>query len=119
MRRQNLEHAEEEESLMLEGDIGGGLVFQRLICIPKDDPKVVRINSSIIARDVGAGSGGFSRFVSQKKKTLLFIVCLQLLASFSGQISYEYHIHGCAHILILVNLQSWVDSAGQISFSFL
>ncbi|KAF3447894.1 hypothetical protein FNV43_RR08601 [Rhamnella rubrinervis] len=59
----NLEHAEEGESLMLEGDIGGGLVLQRLICIPKDDPKVLRINSSIIALNVGAGSGGFSRLV--------------------------------------------------------
>ncbi|XP_015897351.1 uncharacterized protein LOC107430989 isoform X2 [Ziziphus jujuba] len=59
----SLEHAGEEESLMLQGDIGGGLVLERLITIPKDDPKVLRINSSIIARKVGAGSGGFSRLV--------------------------------------------------------
>ena len=47
---------------MLEGDIGGGLVLQRKIYIPKNDPKVFRIESSIISHKVGAGSGGFSRF---------------------------------------------------------
>lgn len=52
---------------MLQGDIGGGLVLERLITIPKDDPKVLRINSSIIARKVGAGSGGFSRFAPKKE----------------------------------------------------
>lgn len=50
------------ESLSLEGDVGGGLVIERMISLPKDDPKVVQINSSIVARSVGAGSGGFSRF---------------------------------------------------------
>ncbi|THU55367.1 hypothetical protein C4D60_Mb11t05810 [Musa balbisiana] len=60
--RRNLEQAGEEESLCMEGDIGGGLVFQRQISIFKD-PKVLRIDSSIIARSVGAGSGGFSRLV--------------------------------------------------------
>ncbi|OWM65021.1 hypothetical protein CDL15_Pgr028739 [Punica granatum] len=59
----DLEHAGEEESLILEGDIGGGLAIQRQISIPKDNPKVFRIDSSIIARKVGAGSGGFSRLV--------------------------------------------------------
>ncbi|KAL6279341.1 hypothetical protein ACE6H2_016222 [Prunus campanulata] len=59
----NLEHAGEQESLLLEGDIGGGLVLQRQIYIAKNDPKVFRIDSSIIARKVGAGSGGFSRLV--------------------------------------------------------
>ncbi|GAV92541.1 hypothetical protein CFOL_v3_35920 [Cephalotus follicularis] len=47
---------------MVEGDIGGGLVLQRQITIPKDMPEVFRIDSSIIAHKVGAGSGGFSRF---------------------------------------------------------
>lgn len=46
---------------MLEGDIGGGLALQRKIYIPKNDPKVFQIDSSIVARKVGAGSGGFSR----------------------------------------------------------
>lgn len=49
---------------MLEGKIDGGLVLQRQIYIPKDKPKVVRIDSGIIARSVGAGSGGFSRSAS-------------------------------------------------------
>lgn len=47
---------------MLEGDIGGGLVMKRQITIPKDNPKVLQIESCILARNVGAGSGGFSRF---------------------------------------------------------
>lgn len=46
---------------MLEGDIGGGLVLQRRICIPKDNVKAFQIDSNIVARKVGAGSGGFSR----------------------------------------------------------
>ncbi|KAE8685621.1 KOW domain-containing family protein [Hibiscus syriacus] len=60
---QDLEHAGEEESVLLEGDVGGGLVLQRHIAIPKDKPKVLRVESSILARNVGAGSGGFSRLV--------------------------------------------------------
>ncbi|PIA58697.1 hypothetical protein AQUCO_00500561v1 [Aquilegia coerulea] len=59
----NLEQAGETESLKLEGDISGGLVLERQIKILKDDPKVLRIDSGIIARNVGAGSGGFSRLV--------------------------------------------------------
>ncbi|KAJ4729084.1 Alpha-glucosidase [Melia azedarach] len=59
----DLQHAGEEESLMLEGDIGGGLVLQRKFNIPKDNPKVFQIDSKILARKVGAGSGGFSRLV--------------------------------------------------------
>lgn len=59
----NLEHSGEEEALSLEGDIGGGLVLERKIFIPKDDPEVIRIDSCIAARTVGAGSGGFSRLV--------------------------------------------------------
>ena len=51
----------EEESLKLEGDIGGGLILERQISVPEDNCKVVRIESSIIARKVGAGSGGYSR----------------------------------------------------------
>lgn len=59
----NLKQSGEEESLCLEGDIGGGLILQRQISIPEDDPKVIRIDSTIIAQNVGAGSGGFSRLV--------------------------------------------------------
>ncbi|KAJ0254729.1 Heteroglycan glucosidase 1 [Hirschfeldia incana] len=59
----DLEQAGEDESLILEGDVGGGLVLRRKIAIPKDNPRVVQIASSIEARSVGAGSGGFSRLV--------------------------------------------------------
>ncbi|KAJ8754377.1 hypothetical protein K2173_002828 [Erythroxylum novogranatense] len=61
--KRDLEHAGEEESLILEGDIGGGLIIQRDISMQKDDPKILQINSSIVAQKVGAGSGGFSRLV--------------------------------------------------------
>ncbi|XP_047971448.1 alpha-glucosidase 2-like isoform X1 [Salvia hispanica] len=59
----DLEQAGEAESLQLEGDIGGGLALVRQICIPKENLKTIRIDSSIVARNVGAGSGGFSRLV--------------------------------------------------------
>lgn len=49
------------ESLQLEGDIGGGLILERQLHIPRTDKKVLRIDSGIVARKVGAGSGGFSR----------------------------------------------------------
>ncbi|KAL5198344.1 hypothetical protein ABZP36_001856 [Zizania latifolia] len=61
--RRYLEQSGDEESICLEGDIGGGLVLQRHISILKDNPKIVQIDSSIQARSVGAGSGGFSRLV--------------------------------------------------------
>jgi hypothetical protein len=61
--RRYLEQSGEEESVCLEGDIGGGLVLQRHISILKDNPKIFQIDSSIQARNVGAGSGGFSRLV--------------------------------------------------------
>ncbi|CAK7346191.1 unnamed protein product [Dovyalis caffra] len=60
-RRRDLKHAGEEESLILEGNIGGGLVLQRQISLRKDNPKILHIDSGIIASSVGAGSGGFSR----------------------------------------------------------
>ncbi|KAF7126946.1 hypothetical protein RHSIM_Rhsim11G0034700 [Rhododendron simsii] len=59
----NLEQAGERESLMLEGDIGGGLVIERQISFPEDNSNIFRIDSRILARTVGAGSGGFSRLV--------------------------------------------------------
>lgn len=62
--RRNLKQSG-EESLSLEGDIGGGLSLQRQISIPESNLKVLRINSAIIARNVGAGSGGFSRSVGR------------------------------------------------------
>ncbi|KAL3818347.1 hypothetical protein ACJIZ3_004252 [Penstemon smallii] len=59
----DIEQAGEEELVKLEGDIGGGLVIERKINISKDNPKVFQIDSAIVARKVGAGSGGFSRLV--------------------------------------------------------
>ncbi|XP_057477808.1 uncharacterized protein LOC130765414 isoform X2 [Actinidia eriantha] len=59
----NLVQAGERDSLMLEGDIGGGLFIERLISFPEDNSNIFRIDSSIVARTVGAGSGGFSRLV--------------------------------------------------------
>ncbi|XVE71959.1 hypothetical protein DITRI_Ditri10aG0192700 [Diplodiscus trichospermus] len=70
--QRDLEHAGEEESVVLEGDIGGGLIIQRQITIPKDNPKVFQIESCLLAHNVGAGSGGFSR-----------LVCLRVHPTFS------------------------------------
>lgn len=61
--RRYLEQSGEGESVCLEGDIGGGLLLQRHISIMQDNPKIVQIDSTILARSVGAGSGGFSRLV--------------------------------------------------------
>ncbi|KAJ0020657.1 hypothetical protein Pint_31284 [Pistacia integerrima] len=62
-RRDLVHDAGEEESLLLELDIGGGLVLDRKLTIPKSNPKVFKIDSNIKARKVGAGSGGFSRLI--------------------------------------------------------
>ncbi|KAK9215058.1 hypothetical protein WN944_007061 [Citrus x changshan-huyou] len=61
--QRSLQHGGEEESLMLESDIGGGMILQRKLTVPKDNPKIFKIDSKILARNVGAGSGGFSRLV--------------------------------------------------------
>ncbi|KAK9162420.1 hypothetical protein Syun_003322 [Stephania yunnanensis] len=68
----NLEQEGGDESLKLEGDIGGGLVLQRQISVPKNYPKLLFYRLGIIARNVGAGSGGFSR-----------LVCLRVHPSFT------------------------------------
>lgn len=51
------------EEIKMEGDIGGGLVLARDILLPHDSLNTTKISSSILARSVGAGSGGFSRLV--------------------------------------------------------
>ncbi|XP_073130033.1 uncharacterized protein [Henckelia pumila] len=61
--KQELEQPGESEKLSLEGDIGGGLILERQIYFLKDKSKTFGINSTIVARNVGAGSGGFSRLV--------------------------------------------------------
>ncbi|KAG6541415.1 hypothetical protein Mapa_017193 [Marchantia paleacea] len=51
------------DGVIMEGDVGGGLVMCRQIGGKGADSKIVQISSSIEARSVGAGSGGFSRLV--------------------------------------------------------
>lgn len=62
------------EVIGMEGDIGGGLVLAREIVLPHDSLKTVRISSSIQARSVGAGSGGFSRLVRLRIHPMFKIV---------------------------------------------
>ncbi|CAN8270486.1 unnamed protein product [Cochlearia groenlandica] len=97
----DLEHAGEEESLILEGDIGGGLVLRRKISIPKDNPRVFRIASSIEARSVGAGSGGFSRLVCLRvHPTFVLMHPSESFVSFTS-------INGSKH-------EVWPDSVEQL-----
>ncbi|GER26760.1 alpha glucosidase-like protein [Striga asiatica] len=90
-----MELAGEMESLQLEGDIGGGLALERQIYIPKDNKKIIRIDSGLVARKVGAGSGGFSRsrsilfcivllnWKNVHEKTALLLVCLRVHPTFN------------------------------------
>jgi len=68
------EHGGDYEVIGLEGDIGGGLVLAREILLPQDSQKTVRVSSSIVARSVGAGSGGFSRLVCLRIHPMFKIV---------------------------------------------
>lgn len=52
----------EEEVLRLELDIGGELVLELKLTIPKNNPKIFQIDSSFKANKAGAGSGGFSMY---------------------------------------------------------
>ncbi|KAL3619125.1 hypothetical protein CASFOL_036695 [Castilleja foliolosa] len=96
-----LEVAGEMESLQLEGDIGGGLVLERQIYIPKDDKKVLRIDSSIVARKVGAGSGGFSRLVCLRVHPMF-----QLLHPTESYVSFTA-VDGSKH-------EVWPESGEQV-----
>ncbi|XP_058103908.1 uncharacterized protein LOC131247949 isoform X2 [Magnolia sinica] len=98
-----LEQSGEEESLTLEGDIGGGLVLRRQIVIPKDNSKILQIDSGIIARSVGAGSGGFSRDQSMK-------FSLKQVSSSSRGISGLVE-NGCW----LINVRAYVSLIGLTS----
>lgn len=62
-RRKELTETESSHGILLEGDIGGGLAMIRHIAVANDSPKVLQITSSIEARAVGGGSGGFSRYI--------------------------------------------------------
>ncbi|CAI9274853.1 unnamed protein product [Lactuca saligna] len=68
----DLEQAGDIESLRMEGDVGGGLAIERNISLSEDNPKLFKIDSSLLARSVGAGSGGYSR-----------LVCLRIHPTFS------------------------------------
>jgi hypothetical protein len=59
--RRDLEQSGEQEAIFMEGDIDGGLIIQRYISILKDNPKILQFDSRIVARNVSANSGGFSR----------------------------------------------------------
>ncbi|KAL9250894.1 Alpha-glucosidase 2-like protein [Drosera capensis] len=96
----DLEQAGEEESLKLEGDIGGGLSIARHIYIPKDNPKVLRIESGIIASSVGAGSGGFSRLVCLRVHPMF-----TLLHPAESYVSFV-SVNGCKQ-------EIWPDSSEQ------
>lgn len=61
--RREVAELDGQESVSMEGDISGGLIMARDIVIPKESKDIVKITSSIQARSVGAGSGGFSRLV--------------------------------------------------------
>ncbi|GJU20784.1 heteroglycan glucosidase 1 [Tanacetum coccineum] len=60
------------DSLKMEGDVGGGLAIQRNISILKDNPKVFKIDSSLVARNVGDGPEAYSR-----------VACLRIHPTFS------------------------------------
>lgn len=62
------------EEIKMEGDIGGGLVLARDILLPQDSLSTTKISSSIVARSVGAGSGGFSRLVRLRIHPMFKIV---------------------------------------------
>ncbi|KAF3683178.1 putative ubiquinol oxidase 1, mitochondrial-like [Capsicum annuum] len=98
---QDLEQEGESESLMLEGDIGGGLVMERHLSLPKDNSKVFRIDSGIVARGVGAGSGGFSRLVCLRVHPMF-----TLLNPTESYVSFT-SINGSKHEL-------WPESGEQV-----
>ncbi|XP_031482012.1 uncharacterized protein LOC116252095 [Nymphaea colorata] len=77
----NLEQPDEEETISLKGDIGGGLVLLRCISLPKEKPEVLRISSRIVAENLGPGSGGFSR-----------VVCLRVHPTFTVQHPTEVYV---------------------------
>lgn len=97
----DLEQEGESESLRLEGDIGGGLFMERYISLPKDNSKAFRIDSGIVARGVGAGSGGFSRLVCLRVHPMF-----TLLHPTESYVSFT-SINGSKHEL-------WPESGEQV-----
>ncbi|KAL5724729.1 alpha-glucosidase [Ranunculus cassubicifolius] len=70
----DLEQSGKAECVKMEGDIGGGLILEREITIPRDDLKLLKIDSGIVARNVGAGSGGYSRLVCLRVHPMFTLV---------------------------------------------
>ncbi|XP_021768357.1 uncharacterized protein LOC110732689 isoform X1 [Chenopodium quinoa] len=90
----DLQQAGEEEALKMEGDIGGGLILERYISIPKTEPNAVQIKSSIIGRNVGAGSGGFSRLVCLRvHPTFALLHPTESFVSFTAVDGSKHQIH--------------------------
>ncbi|KAL9350212.1 hypothetical protein Peur_057467 [Populus x canadensis] len=82
------------------GVIGGGLVLRWKISILKDNPKILQIDYGIIARSIGAGSGGFSRLVCLRvHPTLTLSHPTETFVSFTS-------IDGSKH-------EIWPESGGQ------
>lgn len=82
-----------QESVSMEGDIGGGLIMARDIVIPKESKDIVKITSSIQARSVGAGSGGFSRLVCLRIRPMFKLAhALDTLIKFTA-------IDGTKHVI--------------------
>uniref|UniRef100_A0A0E0AIX3 DUF5110 domain-containing protein n=1 Tax=Oryza glumipatula TaxID=40148 RepID=A0A0E0AIX3_9ORYZ len=72
--RRYREQSGKEESICLEGDIGGGLVLQRQISICKKNPKIVKIDSSIRAKQGAdhSASNGIKREILPDSRELTF-----------------------------------------------
>ncbi|KAF9685627.1 hypothetical protein SADUNF_Sadunf03G0074200 [Salix dunnii] len=104
----------EEESLILKGDLGGGLVLRQKISIQKDNPKILQSDSGIIARSIGAGSGGLSRLDPEHSSfrmllmtlatikrihdlnavlALTMLLCLRTKSVFSNEILFKTSIY--------------------------
>lgn len=82
-----------QESVSMEGDIGGGLIMARDIVLPKESKDIVKITSSIQARSVGAGSGGFSRLVCLRIRPMFKLAhALDTLIKFTA-------IDGTKHVI--------------------
>uniref|UniRef100_A0A2K2B4V2 Uncharacterized protein n=1 Tax=Populus trichocarpa TaxID=3694 RepID=A0A2K2B4V2_POPTR len=87
------------------GDIGGGLVLRWKISIQKDNPKILQIDSGIIARSIGAGSGGFSSDASPLLSLTPQNAYNMLTTSTLNKVSYHSLTRRCGILqgLALVN----------------
>ncbi|KAL0297458.1 UNVERIFIED_CONTAM: hypothetical protein Sradi_6797900, partial [Sesamum radiatum] len=108
----DLEQAGEVQSLQLEGDIGGGLVLERQIYISKDNPRILQIDSGIVAHEVGAGSGRFSRLVCLRVHPMLELLYpTESYVSFTAVDGSKHEVYKCLiHFGTgTVNLELWSE----------